>query len=118
MNRTLSRLGPNLWMAVVLVVATSLVVAAPHAPWTAVAGPLLLVLALLGADLVHRRRAGLRTLPSPGALLVAAAILVACGLVAARGLDRLAGMMPILGSCAALPVVLRHHGARLSCRRA
>jgi len=118
MNRTLSNLGPALLLAVVMVVATALVVAAPHAWWTAVAGPLLLVLALVGTDVVQRRRSGRRSLPSPSVLLVAATILVACGIVASRDLDHLAVMIPILGSCAAVPVILRHQGARTSCRRA
>lgn len=116
MNRThtLSNLGPALLVAVVMLVSTALAGRAPHASWTAVAGPLLLALALVGADLVHRRR----FLPSPSALLLAAAILVACGIVAARDPDRLAGMMPILGGGAAIPLLLRHQGARTACRRA
>jgi hypothetical protein len=118
MNRTLSNLGPALFLAVVILVATALAVAAPHASWIAFAGPLLLVLALVGTDLVRRRGSGRRFLPSTSVLLVAAAILVSCGLVAAHDLDRLAAMMPILGSCAAVPVILRQEGARTSCRRA
>jgi hypothetical protein len=118
MNHTLSNLGPALFLAVVMLVATALAVAAPHASWTAVAGPLLLALALVGTDLVDRRRSGRRLLPSPSVLLVAATLLVACGIVASRGLDRLAGMFPILGSCAAVPIILRHKGAPTSCRRA
>jgi hypothetical protein len=114
MNCTLSNLGPGLVLAVVMLVSSALAARAPHASWTAVAGPLLLVLALVGADLVRRRR----FLPSPSVLLVAAAILVAGGIVAARDLDRLAGTMPILGGCAVIPLILRNQGARTSCRRA
>jgi hypothetical protein len=118
MNRMPSNLGPMLVMAVATLVATALVAAAPHAPWTAVAGPLLLVLALLVTDLVQRRRSGHRPLPSASALLLAAIILVACGILASGDLGRLGGMMPILGTCAALPVILAREGARTSCRRA
>jgi hypothetical protein len=118
MNRTLSNLGPALFLAVVMLVATALAKAAPHAAWTAAAGSLLLVLALVGTDLVHRRRSGHRALPSAGVLLLAAGILVACGIVASRDLDRLAVMIPILGCCAAVPVFLRPEGASTSCRRA
>jgi hypothetical protein len=118
MNRTLSNLGPALFLTVVMLAATALVKAAPQASWAAFAGPLLLVLALVGTDLFLRRRSGRRLVPSSSALLVAAAILVACAIVGPRDLDRLAAMIPLLGCCAALPVILRPAGARASCRRA
>jgi hypothetical protein len=118
MNRTLSNLGPILFLAVVMLVATALVVAAPRAPWTAVAGPLLLAFAPVGTDLVQRRRAGRRLLPSPSVLLLGATILFGCWIVASSGLDRLAAMMPIFGSCAALPAILSLQGAHRSCRPA
>lgn len=118
MNRTLSNLGPVLVMAVAILVATALVAVAPRAPWTAVAGPLLLVLALLATDRVQRRRSGGPSLPSASSLLLAAVLLVACGIVASGDPGRLAAMMPILGTCAALPVILASEGARASCRRA
>ena len=111
MNRTLSNLGPALTLAVALLAAAALAAAAPRAPWTAVAGPLLLILALVGADVVQRRRSG-RRLPSASALLAAAAIAVACVIVASSGLDRLAGMIPIFGCCAALPLILGRDGGR------
>lgn len=106
MNRTLSSLGPALFMALLILIASALAVAAPRASWAAVAGPILLVLGLIGIDLVQRRR----WLPSPSALLVAAAILVACGIVGFND-NRLVGLITVLGSCAAVPVILRHKGA-------
>jgi peptidoglycan/LPS O-acetylase OafA/YrhL len=105
-------------MAVATLVATALVAAAPHAPWTAIAGPLLLVLALLVTDLVQRRRSGRGSLPSSSTLLLAAILLVACGIVASGDLHQLAEMMPILGTCAALPAILAREGPRTSCWRA
>jgi len=56
MNRNLSNLGPALFMALLILVASALAVPAPRAPWAAFAGPVLLALGLLGADLVRRRR--------------------------------------------------------------
>lgn len=114
MNRTLSSLGPALFMALLILVASALAVAAPRASWAAFAGPILLVLGLIGIDLVQRRR----WLPSPGALLVAVAILVACGIVASSDLNRSVGLITMLCGCAAVPVILRHKGARPSCRQA
>src|SRR5437763_889551 len=80
---------------------------APRASWTAGAAPLVLVLALVGTDVLDRRRAGRRALPSPSAVLLAAILLVACAIVAGRGAGHLAEMLPIFGSCAALPAILR-----------
>ena len=116
-RRTVSDLAPPLVLAVAMLLATALAKRAPHPSWTAGAGPLLLVIGLVGADLVQRRRSGRRLLPSPSVLLVAAAILVASAIVAAGDPARLAGAMPLLGSCAALPVILRPRDARASCRR-
>ncbi|MDP9120106.1 MAG: hypothetical protein M3O15_01865 [Acidobacteriota bacterium] len=118
MNRTLSDLGPALFLSAVMLVATTLVGAAPHASWTAAAGPLLLGLALVGIDIVQRRRSGRGSLPAPGVLLLAAALLAACGIVASGDPGRLAGMFPILGSSVVAPVLLRREGARPACRRA
>lgn len=115
MNRRLSTLGPTLVMAGATLVATALVAAAPHARWTAVAGPLLLVSALLVTDLAQRRRSGRGTVPSPSTLLMAAVLLVACGIVASGDLRQLAAMMPIFGACAALPALLALEGPRTSC---
>lgn len=118
MSPTLSKLVPALSLAVSMLAASALVKAAPHAAWAAVAGPLLLVVALVGTDVVLRRRSGRGSMPSPSALLLAAILLVACGILAAGDPDRLAGMIPILGSCAAMPAILRFEGERPSCRRA
>jgi hypothetical protein len=114
MNRTLSNLGPALFFAAAILVASALVKAAPHTAWAAIASPALLVLALLGADLFQRRR----LLPSPTGLLLATSFLVSCGLLASGGLAQFAPMIPILGSSIMLPVILRAEGKRPSCRRA
>ncbi len=116
MNRTPSNLGPILWMAAAVLAASALAKAALHEVWAAVAAPLILVVALLGADAFLSRRAGGRALPSPVALVLAVGILGSCGILASAGLDRLAEMIPVLGACAALPVLQRREGARAWCR--
>lgn len=120
MKRTLSNLSPALFLAVALLAASALVAAAPWAPWTAAAGPLLLGLALVGADVVYRPRSGGPLRPSSSSLLLAATLLVACGIVASssRNPVALAGMFPILGGGVITPLILRLEGARTSCRRA
>jgi len=117
MHRTPSNLGPVLWMTGALLAASVLAKSAPRAAWAGVAALLVLVLSLLGADVLQRRRAGRHPLPSPDALIVAAILLAAGGILASSGPDRLAEMIPILGSCAALPILLRRERARASCWR-
>ena len=111
MSRTLSNLGPALSLAIAILAATAVAAAAPQALWAAVAGPLLLALALVGIDLVQRRREG-HSRPSPVVLLLAAVILVACGIVASHDLRQVAMMIPILGSSVVVPVILRPKAAR------
>ncbi len=115
MNRRFPDVGPALILAAAMLGGTALAVAAPHGSWTAVGGPLLLALAVVGTDVAWRRRSGLGSGPSAGALVVAASILVACGIVGFRDSARIAEMMPLLGSCAAAPFILRRKGARTSC---
>jgi len=118
MHRMLSNLAPALILAAAMLLATAVAAAAPRTSWAAVAGPVLLVLGLLGADLVARHRCGGRSLPSASVLLLAAGLLVACGIVASLGVERLAETIPLLGSCAAVPVILRQQSAHIACRRA
>lgn len=118
MKRIPSILVPALVLALAMLAASALAAAAPHEAWAAAGGPLLLVVALLGADVLYRRRLGLSSRPSSSTLILAAIFLVACGILAMSGADRLAGMVPILGSSLALPVIWRPDGARTSCRRA
>lgn len=116
MNRTLSNLVPALLLALLMLVASGLAVVAPGSSWPLVAGPLLLVIGLVGIDLVLNRRAG-RSLPSAGALIMAAAMVVAYGIVASSGFDRLAELIPLFGCCATIPLVLRRDVIASSCRR-
>jgi hypothetical protein len=118
MNRTLSNLAPALLMAAAILAASAVLVAAPGALWAAISGPLVLVLALLGSNLLLRRQDGRRLVPSSSALLLAVAIPVACFLVASRGFAQLASMMPIFGAAAALPVITRNRVACATASRA
>jgi len=118
MNRNLSNLAPSLFLALVILIATALTVAAPHESWTAAAGPLFLALALIGFDVVQRRRSGGHRSPvSVTVLVLAASILVSCGIVAYYNFGQLALMIPILGSSIVTPLLLQKD-APASCRRA
>jgi hypothetical protein len=44
-------------------------------------------------------------------------LVLASGILATGGPGQLAGMMPILGACAALPAILASAGALTQCRR-
>ena len=106
MTRPLSNLVPVLVVAGAMLAASALVTLVPRSSWAAMTAPVLLVLALIVGDLILGRRGG-RRLPSAAAVIIAASILVACGIVASDDPDRLAAMIPIFGSCAALPAILR-----------
>lgn len=113
MDRSKSNLSLALLPAVAMLAAAALAAIAPPSPWIAAAGPLLLVSAMVVADAIQRRRAGGRWRPSASALVIAAAILVACGIVGLRDPGNVAMMVPILGSCTAIPFILappRHQG--------
>ncbi len=117
MNRALTSLGPALFLALVMLVATALVVAAPHTPWILAAGPLMLVVALVGTDVFQRRRSGRGSLPSPSIVLLAVAILAGFAIIGTRNPATLAAMIPIYGSCAAMPFILRSERSRPACPR-
>lgn len=119
MKRAIWTFGPALFLALAMLWASALIAAAPHAVWSAVAAPLLLVLALVGTDhyLLRRRRYVVpgsknRLWPSSSALWMAASILAASAIVASRDLDQFVGMIPIFGSGAALPLILRRDCAQ------
>jgi len=115
MNRSKPNFAPALLVAVAMLAAASLAALAPRTPWNAAAGPLLLVGALLVADVIQRRRAGGRSRPSTSALVVAAAILVACGIVGFSDPDGVAMMVPILGSCTVIPFIVSTSGTARRC---
>ncbi len=109
MNRTLSNLGPALFMALLILVATVLTKAV-HAPWGRLRRPR--PSSALGSS-APISTAGRRWLPSPSALLwrQPSSWPAASSLPAIASSSR--AMVPILGSSAAVPVVLRKK--RLGC---
>jgi hypothetical protein len=100
MSNLFSKNAPALLLAAAMLVGSAITVAAPRLPG-AVGGPLVLVLGLLGADVLQRRRAGLGSRPASSTLLLAASLLVACGILTATDTDGLLPMFPILGGAAA-----------------
>ena len=105
---------PSLCLAASILLASAVAASAPRALWAAAAGPLVLVLGLIAADLLAGRGQG-RTRPSMSALLIAGSILLASGIVAVAGIEHVAKLLPILGACAVVPLT-GHAGRRDACR--
>jgi hypothetical protein len=118
MNRTPSKLGPALFVALATVLSSALTVRFPHAPGTFLAVPLLFVLALRVGVASRRRERGTRSARSTGAWILAASVVAACGIVLGSGLDHLAEMIPILAGCAAIPLTQRDADVTACARRA
>ena len=112
-NRSILKSVPALLLAAGVIATAALRGAAPREPWSALAAPFLLVLTLVAADLLQARLATGRTRVSSGALIAGVAILLA-GAILSQDLALLGGTIPILGSCAAVPLLLRH-GKRPQC---
>jgi len=118
MNRISSHLTPALLVAGALLIGAAVAAAAPHSFGAALAGPALLVTALLAGDFLQRRAAHAGPMPSLGVLLMSTAIVVATGILALGDLDDLPGAVPLLGCCAVIPLVLSPRAPHDACRKA
>jgi hypothetical protein len=81
--------------------------------WSLLAGPALLALATLGADVVDSRSRGAGTRPSLPALILGGAFLLAGAIAAVRGASLLLDLLPIFAGGASVAVLLR--GRRPAC---
>jgi len=102
-------LGPSLLVGVGILVATFVAKRAVAYGWWVLAGPLLLALAILGADLLASRLRGQYSAPSWAALFLAGACLLASLIVAFREPSHVSSFIPVIGitSWIALPRLRR-----------
>lgn len=98
-------LGPALMVGVGILVSTF--VAALATAWWVLAAPVLLALAVVGADVVRSRLRGMTSGPSPTALLLTGAILLAGLSVTLRDPALVKTLLPLVGA-AAWAVLLPH----------
>lgn len=108
-------LGPSLLVGTGIVVSTLITVLAAESGWLVLAGPLLLALAVVSADVLGSRRGGESSGPSWAALLMAGALLLASWIVFLRDPGLVETLLPILG-VASWVTLLRSEGRRKTCR--
>jgi|HubBroStandDraft_4_1064222.scaffolds.fasta_scaffold1012944_2 hypothetical protein len=98
-------LGPSLLVAVGIIVATFVAVrAAGYGSWV-VAGPLLLALAILGADMLASHQRGTSAGPSWPALFLAGACMLAGLIITLREPSRVAEAIPLIGMASWITLV-------------
>jgi uncharacterized protein YqgC (DUF456 family) len=108
-------LSPAILVALAIIVCTAIAVRTSHSAWMVLVGPLLMALAIVGADVLASRLRGKPSGPSWGALILGTALLVACVILAFGNPTHVASMMPILGGGAGAIVVSRSVARRYAC---
>lgn len=109
-------LGPSLVVAAGIVAATFVAVLAAKSGWLVMAGPLLLGLAVVSADVLGSRLRGESAVPSWPALLLGATFLVAGVIVTLREPSLVKTLIPTIGSSAWVLFLSRPDGGRKACR--
>ena len=91
-------LTPSLLIAVGVIISTYIAVHTAKSEWLVLAAPLLLSLAILGADVWNSRLRGKPAGPSQAALFLAGAFLLACVSVTLTDPGMVKTLIPILGA--------------------
>lgn len=116
-RRHWSVFGPSLVVAAGIIVATLVAVLAAESGWLVMAGPLLLGLAVVSADVLGSRLKGEPSGPSWAALLLGGTFLLAGVIVALREPGLVKTLIPTIGSSAWVILFLsRPDGRRKACR--
>jgi hypothetical protein len=106
-------LGPSLLVGTGIILSTFVATLAAGSGWLVLAGPLLLVLAVVGADVLDSRLKGKSSGPSPAALILGTTFLLA-GAILVRDPNHVRTLIPIVG-IAAWVVLLRPESRRNTC---
>jgi hypothetical protein len=108
-------LTPSLLVGAGILLSSLVAVRATHYGWWVLAGPLLLALAVVSADVLGSRLRGESSAPSPAALLLGGSFLLASWIVALRDPGLVKSLLPILGAASGV-TLLRPAGGRKPCR--
>src|SRR2546427_12803440 len=90
-------LGPSLLIGIGIILATLIAVRAAESRWMVLAGPLLLALVVVSADVWDSRRRGESSGPSPAALFLGGACLLASLIVTLRDPNLVKSLIPVMG---------------------
>jgi len=106
-------LGPSLLVGMGIILATLVAKLAAGSGWLVLGGPLLLALAVVGADVLDSRLKGKSSSPSPAALILGTTFLLA-GAIVVRNPNHVSTLIPIVGMSAWV-VLLRPENRRNTC---
>lgn len=104
----LRTLLPAFVLAAGALVATWIAVHAGGSPWTALAGPLLLALAILAADAWEAHLQGQPLRPSQGVLMLGVSVVLAALIVGVGNPRQVQELMPVLSAVAAVAISSRY----------
>ena len=109
-------LCPSLLIGTGIVASTLVAVLAAPSGWLVLAGPLLLALAVVSADVLDSRLRGASSGPSRAALILGGAFLLAGVIVAVRDPSLVKTLIPVFGAAGWVTLLLRPEGRGKSCR--
>ena len=115
MTRHPSPYGPSLLVGAGILLATITAVSASGYGWPVMAGPLLLAVAVIGADVWESLLRGGSVVPNPAALRLASAFMLSGSIVALRDPDLVATLIPVIGGAGWIAVANRAHGGHHAC---
>jgi hypothetical protein len=105
-------LSSSLLVAIGILVSTFVAARAAGSGWLVLAGPLLLALAVVGADVLNARLRGESSGPSWAALLMGGSCLLAGLIVTLRDPSLVKTLMPIIGMAAWVTVLRPENGSK------
>ena len=109
-------LGPSLVVGAGIILATLAAVRGPGSGWSALAGPLVLTLAVVTADIMNSRLRRGSSWPSGAALILGAGFVLAASIAAPRDPGLVATLIPIVGASAWVTLLPRPSSRRISMR--
>lgn len=108
-------LTPSMLLATAIILSTLVASLATKSGWLVLTAPLLLSLAVVGADALHRRLSGASSHPSPAALILGVSFLLAGVLVTSRDPGLVKTLIPLIGVTAWATLLLRPDNRREIC---
>jgi hypothetical protein len=112
-NKYWLALTPSLVVGVAIMISAFIAVRAVHSGWLIMAAPLFLAFSVLAADSLNSRLRGASALPSPAALILAAALVLSCLILTPKNSTQIASMLPMLGIVCW--IILRPNNRRKRC---